>query len=763
MLKQFRHFTFLSVPAVLAGGAAGVAPAMPSLLRATMVSAAEAVPAETASAVAPANQLKELSAATSDGGTPVGTTEGAATGEASTSPAIPVITPLPLTDPRSISAQEVAAEVDRQILAELARAGIQAAELCNDEDFLRRASLDIAGQLPSPADVHAFRSESDPAKRAALIERLLASPEFGLNWGRYWRDVIYFRATEQRSRLNQEEFTTWMAAQWNNSVGWNATVTSMLTAKGNVLEHPETALIFAQGAHTEDVAAEACRVFLGIQLQCANCHDHPTDIWKREQFHQLAAYFPRIAERRVTKGKPEFEIASVNTENRRAELIRDYPDLFVRQFDRNNDDKLSREELEKGPKRVSKKLAAALQARAAELKADSGVEMDAESMQSESMEAAPKEKRKGAKKKAAQMANAAMARDQMAQDKMDAGAMKKAGLAAPKLNAKQIDRLFEVGDTNKDGDLTIDEIKASQPPQNKRRGATEHHMSNLLNPESEGELIDPKFFIDGSSLPHGQTDEERRKAVAEAFVSPNNPWFARAIVNRVWAEMLGEGFYMPIDDLGPARTPRYPEVLDLLCVNFVKNDYDPKWLVRTIANTATYQRKIRSKSVSETELPFASATPVPLRSDIIFNSLAQVFSLTDDEMGGRSAKAAKDKPRSYAQSPRFQFDALFGSDPSVPKEDVTGTIPQSLMMMNSRVFRAGMSAKGGTRLAKILKEHRDNTAALKELYLVTLSREPSEEELRICTQYIADVKARPEAFEDLMWSLLNSSEFISRR
>ena len=195
--------------------------------------------------------------------------------------------------------QTVAKEADRQILDELHKADVKVADRCNDEDFLRRASLDIVGLLPTPREVIAFRDDSSDDKRAKLIDKLVDSPEFGLNWARYWRDVIYMRATEQRSRLNQEEFENWMAEQWNRGTGWNSTVTAMLTATGNVKEHPETALIFAQGGVAEEIAAESCRIFLGIQLQCANCHDHPTDVWKREQFHQLAAYFPRIDERRL--------------------------------------------------------------------------------------------------------------------------------------------------------------------------------------------------------------------------------------------------------------------------------------------------------------------------------------------------------------------------------------------------------------------------------------------------------------------------------
>ncbi len=639
-----------------------------------------------------------------------------------------------------VAAPLVASEVDKRILSELEKAGLHPAERCNDEDFLRRVSLDIAGKLPTPDEVRAFRASTDENKRGALIDQLIASPDFGVNWGRYWRDVIYIRATETRSRLNQEEFTTWMAEQWNQGVGWDSTVTSMLTALGNVQEHPETALIFAQGATTEDVAAETCRVFLGIQLQCANCHDHPSDIWKREQFHQLAAYFPRITERRVMQGKPDFEVISVNTERRRGEFMHEHPDLFVRSFDRNRDDKVTKEELASGPKRINGKKSEG--AKSAKMASDDKMAGD--------------DKMTSRKKAAAKKADNAMAKTMVNDDEM----------RATKLNPKLIDRLFEMGDTNKDGMLTVEEIKAIPAPMNKRRGSAEHYMVDLKNPDSLGDLVDPKFFVDGATLPHGQTDEERRSAVAKSFTSSENPWFARAIVNRIWAEMLGEGFYMPVDDLGPTRTARYPDAMELICKNFVASGYDPKWLVRTVANTEAYQRKIQTRPASESDLPFVAATPVPLRSDIIFSSLAQVFDVDDDGMAGRVGKGKskkEEKRRPFLQSPRFQFDSLFGIDPSVPKDEISGNIPQSLMMMNSRTFRAGMAAKGETRLNKILAQHKDNREAIRELYLIVLAREPSTREVEISLAYIDDVKNRPESFEDIMWSLVNSSEFISRR
>ena len=328
--------------------------------------------------------------------------------------------------------------------------------------------------------------------------------------------------------------------------------------------------------------------------------------------------------------------------------------------------------------------------------------------------------------------------------------------------AQLIDRIFEQADSNKDEKLTLAEIKAMPQPAQQRRGSTEHHMSDLKDPSSKGKLMQPKFFVDGTSPGQGLSDLERRHAAAKAFTSPDNPWFARAIVNRVWCEMLGEGFYMPVDDMGPTRSARFPEALDAACSGFIANAYDPKWLIRTVANSQTYQRKVAAKAASEDALPFASVTPTRLRADVVFNSLMQVLGIDEQaSSGGRGMMNAG--PRAYLLNPRFSFDALFGVDPSLPKEDITGNVPQSLRMMNDPRYRAAMSASGRTRLGRILTDNKDDRDALSELYLLVLSREPSKHEVEICTDYLKEVGQRGEAYEVLMWSLLNASEFLSKR
>ncbi len=185
--------------------------------------------------------------------------------------------------------------------------------------------------------------------------------------------------------------------------------------------------------------------------------------------------------------------------------------------------------------------------------------------------------------------------------------------------------------------------------------------------------------------------------------------------------------------------------------------------MRTIANSQTYQRKIAAKPVAEGALPFAAVTPTRLRADLVFNSLFQVLGLDEEAMTNRPGTMMMAGPRAYQRGPRFQFDNLFGVDPSVPKDDITGNVPQSLYLMNTPTLRGALSAGNNTRLGKILRNNPDDQDALSEVYLLVLSREPSRHEVEICRAYIGEVGQRGEAFEDLMWSLLNSSEFLSKR
>ena len=207
---------------------------------------------------------------------------------------------------------EMARRLDALLEAELKKENITPAAVCNDEDFLRRVSLDLSGSTPSAESLTLFGLNGAANKRAEVVDRLLSTEEYARNWARYWRDVIYLRATEMRSRAAQPAFTDWMTAQLHENRPWSEITTSLLTATGDVSSEGQTGLIFAHAAEPDEVASEVSRIFLGIQIQCANCHDHPSDKWKRDQFHSLAAFFPRMRlQRKPDQGPLSFELSSL--------------------------------------------------------------------------------------------------------------------------------------------------------------------------------------------------------------------------------------------------------------------------------------------------------------------------------------------------------------------------------------------------------------------------------------------------------------------
>src|ERR1043165_9080265 len=192
-----------------------------------------------------------------------------------------------------------AGEIDRLIDAELSRLGAKPAPKTTDEQFIRRVYLDLTGKLPSPKDIEEFLKYKAADKRAKLIDKLLDTDECSKHWGQYWRSVITTRTTID-FRLQQvvPQFERWMTEQYKSNKSWSAITHDILTASGKVMyaEPDKNAqaffLLSRRGADAQtEIAAETSRVFLGIQIQCAQCHDHPSDVWKRKQFHEFAAYF----------------------------------------------------------------------------------------------------------------------------------------------------------------------------------------------------------------------------------------------------------------------------------------------------------------------------------------------------------------------------------------------------------------------------------------------------------------------------------------
>jgi hypothetical protein len=483
----------------------------------------------------------------------------------------------------------------------------------NDQAFLRGAYLDLLGDLPTPAEIRKFVADTSSDKRQRQIKTLLADPRFGANQASYWRDVMFARRSDERALIANAALLEHLAREFNAGTPWDQIARGFITAEGDVREDGRAALIMSQMGQTAETAAEVSRLFLGIQIQCAQCHDHPTDRWKREQFHELAAFFPRIAVRPDNRGEQ---------------------------------------------------------------------------------------------------------------------------------------RTFRVVAS----DLTF----RKRRPDNNRRGTAEHYMPDLEDPSALGTLMQPALFTSGQRLTAGEDDAKRRGQLADWLTSPENPWFARAFVNRVWSDLVGWGFYAAIDDLGPDRTCAAPESLALVADEFAAHKYDVKWLYATIMMTQAYQSHAAYAHVPA-EHPEAAAAPARLRPDPLFQSLQTALELRLPRQRMQERRPAQQR------GPAGRFQDTFGYDPCTRGDELAGSIPQALLLMNGQVLERALTANPGGMLSRTLRSLPDDRAAITELYLRCLSRDPSDAEVRTCLQHLRKSQARTEAYEDLLWSLVNSSEFIHRR
>jgi hypothetical protein len=157
----------------------------------------------------------------------------------------------------------------------------------------------------------------------------------------------------------------------------------------------------------------------------------------------------------------------------------------------------------------------------------------------------------------------------------------------------------------------------------------------------------------------------------------------------------------------------------------------------------------------------AASCPQRLRADQLFNSLTTALEMHDEPQP--QAKKQDKKPGKSPTGRRDRMNRTFGYDPSLRREDVGGSIPQSLEMMNSVELSRAISARDTkTMLGKLLADEKDDSKAVGDLYRRCLARAPKPAEVETCLSYIKESKDRTEAFEDILWSLVNSSDFLYR-
>jgi hypothetical protein len=278
----------------------------------------------------------------------------------------------------------------------------------------------------------------------------------------------------------------------------------------------------------------------------------------------------------------------------------------------------------------------------------------------------------------------------------------------------------------------------------KRRG------KNFL-PESAKELP-PKFLQ--AEQPTVQANQPLRPVLADWITSANNPYFSKAMVNRTWYQLFGRGLVNPIDDMHESNAASHPELLNELANQFALSGFDLKYLIRAICNSQAYQRTSKPLgSNADADPAVYSRMPVKVLSpEQLYDSLSTILGVQGEGGAGRKANPARNGP----VTPRQAFVAFFMLEDPDPTEYQVG-IPQVLRLMNSQMTNSNSA------LGKVLKDAKDPALVVDQLYLTVLSRKPSAGEKEMMLAHVKKQSDAKTGYADILWAMLNSSEFALNR
>jgi hypothetical protein len=260
--------------------------------------------------------------------------------------------------------------------------------------------------------------------------------------------------------------------------------------------------------------------------------------------------------------------------------------------------------------------------------------------------------------------------------------------------------------------------------------------------------VPAKFLQDEE--PKLDAAEPYRPALAAWMTSKTNPFFARAMANRMWHTFFGRGIVNPADDMSADKLPSHPELLQTLADQFVASGFDLKYLVRAICNSQAYQRTSKpvSGNVEADASLFSRMAVKVLTPEQLYDSLTMVA-------GRLENNARPNRAIPNANTPRAQFVAFFQVEDGADPTEYQAGIPQALRLMNSPQLN-----RGSPLVTQAVRSGQKPAEVIETLYLSTLSRRPSKAESDRLLAYVEDHKTDPAgAYGDILWSLVNCSEF----
>lgn len=571
-------------------------------------------------------------------------------------------------------------EIDKLVLRKLSKVGIVPSEICTDTEFLRRVSLDLTGTLPAPGEITEFLADESREKRTRKIDELLTRPTYAAWWATRLCDLL--GNTEQNlpvggeqgmRRQKSAQWYDWIYRRIERNVPYDRIVEGIVLARSrqpdqsvedyfaemssyfrendpaDFAARDSMPYFWTHGRFTPPQPLRFSYAFLGIRLECAQCHKHPYDQWTKEDHDGFQAFFDGVG---------------YNDGNRKL---------------------------------------------AQQLKKELGLTADQDSS--------------GYKKLFAQLA------------------------ASGKIVPWQ-------------------EVKVASLEKRLEKARRTAKISG-------GRVFTPKL-LGGEEVLAAEFGDSRAPLM-EWLSQPDNPYFARAIVNRVWANYFGVGIVDPPDDMNLANPASNEALLNYLAEQFVAHDYDLKWLHREITRSHTYQRSWRPNSTNELdERNFSRALVRRLPAEVAYDALRQATSADDNLRAGhtdRDAVRARAIGVSSGYGGRDHDDyvvSLFGKP---PRESVCDcersnepSLLQTIYLRNDAEMLELLDKQNGwlreiaARGTDWLAKNEDDV--IRQAYLRTFSRRPSGGEIATAREHLQQTADPQSGLRDLLWALLNSKEFI---
>jgi hypothetical protein len=490
--------------------------------------------------------------------------------------------------------------IDAEIRDAWTREHVKPADRATDAAFLRRVYLDLAGVVPTHDEALQFLNDSDAGKRTKLIDRLLADPRFATHQADVWDLVLFGRHAPDYIR-KRDAFKKWLGDKFAKNEPYNRWVGELLRAEE---QGPEVFYVQYRG-QPEDATVAVSRIFLGTQLQCARCHDHPFERWTQRDFYGMAGFFVRVVV-------------------------------------------------------------------------------------------------------------------------VDGGGQKS----------------FRIGEKST-GEVLFSGAAKDQKPGLKG----EPVKPKFLGGAALEEPAVPKDFKEPPLKPNAAPPKpafSRKEKLAEWVTAPDNPYFARAIANRIWGQFMGRGLVHPVDNLSEQNAASHAALLGALTNGLKEHQFDLKWLIREIVNSETYQ--LASTGTETQALPrwFERARVRPLSAEELMAAL-------------RTATAT---PPDVIKNDGIEYFTRYFGEPMNGMGDFQGGMSEHLFLNYSSNVRHLTQRRKGNLADVLLTSTEPWEKRVDHLFVSVLGRPPREEERkRFVAHLTLDPKKSEGLVEEAIWALINSSEF----